>query len=283
MIKLKSPREIALMREAGRVVAKALDQVRRIAVPGATTADMDEAVAADLPRTPGHAAVPGLSQLDQGKASVPRSDLREHQRAGRARHPQPPAASRRRHRFDRHRLPGQWLVRRRRGHPGHRNAEPRNPEASRSTSETLDLAIRAMGRCQTWSEVASLMERFVKSQGFYVVEKFVGHGIGQNMHEEPQVPNFVSQALRQHRHQARAGRGAGHRAHGRAGNQGSSHAGRRMDHRHQGPASQCPFRAHGRDDPRWPARSDFFERRRCDPGAIGTVAVESDSRRSEFT
>ena len=40
------------------------------------------------------------------------------------------------------------------------------------------------------------MERYVKSQGFYVVEKFVGHGIGQDMHEEPQVPNFVSKALR---------------------------------------------------------------------------------------
>ena len=37
VIKLKSPREIALMREAGRVVAKALDQVRRMAVPGVST------------------------------------------------------------------------------------------------------------------------------------------------------------------------------------------------------------------------------------------------------
>ena len=42
------------------------------------------------------------------------------------------------------------------------------------------------------------MERFVKSQGFYVIEKFVGHGIGQTMHEDPQVPNFVSKALRKH-------------------------------------------------------------------------------------
>jgi methionyl aminopeptidase len=64
------------------------------------------------------------------------------------------------------------------------------------TSETLDLSIRAMGRCRTWSEVAALMERYVKSQGMYVIEKFVGHGIGQDMHEEPQVPNFVSKALR---------------------------------------------------------------------------------------
>src|SRR5207249_7324523 len=45
-IKLKSPREIALMREAGRVVARALAQVHRLAVPGATTADLDAAVAA---------------------------------------------------------------------------------------------------------------------------------------------------------------------------------------------------------------------------------------------
>ena len=66
------------------------------------------------------------------------------------------------------------------------------------TSETLDLAVRAMGRCRTWSEVASLMERYVRSQGMYVVEKFVGHGIGRDMHEEPQVPNFVSKALRKH-------------------------------------------------------------------------------------
>ena len=66
------------------------------------------------------------------------------------------------------------------------------------TSETLNLAVRAMARCRYWSEVAGLMERYVKSQGMFVVEKFVGHGIGQDMHEEPQVPNFVSKALRKH-------------------------------------------------------------------------------------
>jgi methionyl aminopeptidase len=64
------------------------------------------------------------------------------------------------------------------------------------TKTTLELSIRAMARCSTWSEVASLMEKYVKSQGMYVIEKFVGHGIGQDMHEEPQVPNFVSKALR---------------------------------------------------------------------------------------
>ena len=60
------------MREAGRVVAKALDQVRRMAVPGATTADMDEAVAAIFREHRRDPAVPGLSQLGQGKAAVSR-------------------------------------------------------------------------------------------------------------------------------------------------------------------------------------------------------------------
>ena len=130
VIKLKSPREIALMREAGRVVAKALDQVRRMAVPGVTTAEMDEAVAAIFREHDAHPAVPGLSQLGQGKAAVPGGDLRQRQRAGRARHPQPPPAARGGHRLDRHRLQGQRLVRRLGGDPGHRRGPARDPEAA---------------------------------------------------------------------------------------------------------------------------------------------------------
>src|SRR5262245_2795310 len=46
VIKLKSPREIGFMREAGRLVAQALDRVRQIAVPGVSTAQIDAEVAA---------------------------------------------------------------------------------------------------------------------------------------------------------------------------------------------------------------------------------------------
>jgi methionyl aminopeptidase len=55
-----------------------------------------------------------------------------------------------------------------------------------------DRAGGKMGRWPRWRQVASAMEKYVKKQGFYVVEQFVGHGIGQKMHEDPQVPNFVS-------------------------------------------------------------------------------------------
>ncbi|MHB8897775.1 MAG: type I methionyl aminopeptidase [Thermoguttaceae bacterium] len=74
-----------------------------------------------------------------------------------------------------------------------------DPEVQRLidvTEQTLNLALELMGKKTFWSEVAVEMERYVKDAGFCVVEAFVGHGIGREMHEDPQVPNFVSDQLR---------------------------------------------------------------------------------------
>jgi methionyl aminopeptidase len=73
------------------------------------------------------------------------------------------------------------------------------PEVQRLLDVTrgvLDVSIELMGKRAWWSEVAIEMERYVKRSGFSVVESFVGHGIGREMHEDPQVPNFVSDQLR---------------------------------------------------------------------------------------
>lgn len=64
------------------------------------------------------------------------------------------------------------------------------------TKGVLDLAINLMGKRSRWSEVAAEMGTYVRDAGFSVVESFVGHGIGREMHEDPQVPNFVSAQLR---------------------------------------------------------------------------------------
>ncbi len=61
--------------------------------------------------------------------------------------------------------------------------------------EVLKIAILEMGRRRWWSEVAVRMERHVKEAGFSVVEQYVGHGIGRDMHESPQVPNFLNKDL----------------------------------------------------------------------------------------
>ena len=63
------------------------------------------------------------------------------------------------------------------------------------TRGVLLLAIDLMGKKSRWNEVASEMEKFVRRHRFSVVEDFVGHGIGREMHEEPQVPNFVQRRV----------------------------------------------------------------------------------------
>jgi methionyl aminopeptidase len=60
----------------------------------------------------------------------------------------------------------------------------------------LSLAIVLLGRCSRWSQVAGEMEAYVKRHKYSMVEAFVGHGIGREMHEDPQVPNFVNSQLR---------------------------------------------------------------------------------------
>lgn len=63
------------------------------------------------------------------------------------------------------------------------------------TRHVLMLAIENTRPGRRWSEVARLMQGYAEQSGMSVVRDFVGHGIGQKMHEDPKVPNFVSQDL----------------------------------------------------------------------------------------
>jgi methionyl aminopeptidase len=63
------------------------------------------------------------------------------------------------------------------------------------TKRVLDIAIEKSAPAVRWSQVATEMQRCAESAGFSVVKDFVGHGIGREMHEEPRVPNFVSNEL----------------------------------------------------------------------------------------
>lgn len=60
------------------------------------------------------------------------------------------------------------------------------------TKQTLQIAIDGIPAAKNWSDVARKMEKYVKDNGFSVVEQLVGHGIGRQMHEAPQVPNYVN-------------------------------------------------------------------------------------------
>ena len=60
----------------------------------------------------------------------------------------------------------------------------------RVTDESLYKAIETVKLGGRISDIGHAVQRHVESYGFSVVREFVGHGIGQKMHEEPQVPNY---------------------------------------------------------------------------------------------
>jgi len=68
-----------------------------------------------------------------------------------------------------------------------------SPEAQRlmdATRESLDIGIRKAQAGNRIGDISAAIQRHVEGAGFSVVESFVGHGIGRDMHEDPQVPNF---------------------------------------------------------------------------------------------
>jgi methionyl aminopeptidase len=58
------------------------------------------------------------------------------------------------------------------------------------TEEALYKAIDAAKPGGRVSDIGHAVQGHVEAHGFSVVREFVGHGIGQRMHEEPQVPNY---------------------------------------------------------------------------------------------
>jgi len=64
-----------------------------------------------------------------------------------------------------------------------------------TTKSVLGIAVEQMRPGVRWSQVAARMQQHAEAAGFSVVRDFVGHGIGTEMHEEPKVPNFVSDEL----------------------------------------------------------------------------------------
>ena len=70
-----------------------------------------------------------------------------------------------------------------------------SPEAEKLmkvTKESLYAAIKKMRIGRRLSDVSVAVQKHVEANGFSVVRDFVGHGIGMDLHEDPQIPNFHS-------------------------------------------------------------------------------------------
>ena len=59
------------------------------------------------------------------------------------------------------------------------------------TESSLKAGI-AQANCRAWvGDISAAVQHYVESRGFSVVREYTGHGVGRELHEEPQIPNFV--------------------------------------------------------------------------------------------
>jgi methionyl aminopeptidase len=195
-IELKTPDQIALMREAGKVVAESLQLARSLAVAGNTTLDIEKAVDATFTKYsaeslfrgylgPGTVPFPAVTCISINEQVVhgipnPRVKIRDGDLV----------------KIDTAcRLNG-WCADAAITVPiGEVRAE--RLRMLKVAQETLQIAINELPRKKWWSEVAILMQKHVEDAGFGIVRQYVGHGIGRTLHETPQVPNFYSKDRKQ--------------------------------------------------------------------------------------
>jgi methionyl aminopeptidase len=204
MVHLKSRREIQLMRDAGRLVHGILTRLGEMIAPGVTTAELD-AVAEEMIR--------------KAKAQALFKGVRHQQ----ARFPFPACICASVNEEVVHGIPGSRKLKagdiisvdcgvRLAGYCGDSaytygvgEVDAESRRLLEVTRQALDIAVRQTRPGRRWREVAALMEQHVEAAGFSVVRDFVGHGIGQEMHEDPKVPNYVDRRHREHDFEIRPG------------------------------------------------------------------------------
>jgi methionyl aminopeptidase len=68
-----------------------------------------------------------------------------------------------------------------------------SPTAQRlidTTREALDQGIAAARAGATLGDISAAIQKYAESKNYSVVREYTGHGIGRNMHEDPQIPNY---------------------------------------------------------------------------------------------
>ena len=179
----KTRRELEIMRRAGRIVAGLLKRMEETARPGVTTGELDR-VAEAFVREKG--AEPAFKGYRGYPATICASVNEEVV----------------------HGIPGKRVLRE--GDiigidvggklEGYFSDAARTfaidgvDEADRRLIETAREALkRGIGQAVAGNrigDISSAVQTYAEAQGFSVVRQYVGHGIGRDLHEEPQVPNF---------------------------------------------------------------------------------------------
>lgn len=184
MVQLKSPREIEIMAAGGKILAATHDAVRRAIKPGVSTGELDR-VAEEFIRSH-EGATPSFKGLYGFPATICASVNEEIV----------------------HGIPSPKRVLKdgdiisvdigvfygglhtdsARTHPVG-TVDEKTRRLLQVTEEALEAGIAEAKPGNHVGDIGAAVEARVKQGGFVVVRDLVGHGVGQSMHEEPQVPN----------------------------------------------------------------------------------------------
>jgi methionyl aminopeptidase len=185
-IVIKSPQEIATLREAGRINARALAAVRQLIQPGVTTAELDAAAEEVIRKhgaTPTFKGYPGpypypasicVSINEQlvhgipGKRKLQEGDIVSIDCGST---------------FESFVGDSAITI-------GVGEISPVAQRLIKVTEQALYEGIRQMRAGNRVGDVSTAIQTFVESTGFYVTREYTGHGVGRQMHEGPQVPNY---------------------------------------------------------------------------------------------
>jgi methionyl aminopeptidase len=184
VIVLKSERELDRMRAAGRILAGVKDRLKAIVRPGISTQDIDTDVEGFILSRGARSAFKGY----RGYPATVCTSINEEVVHG------IPSAKRKLKEGDIIGLDLGCIV------DGYYadcaitlpvgKVPARTQELMDVTRESLDKAIVQCRAGNRLGDVSHAVQSHCESHGFGVVRAFVGHGIGRELHEEPQVPNF---------------------------------------------------------------------------------------------
>ena len=183
-VEIKSPGEIALMRQAGRIVCEILDELEKAVAPGVSTWELD-ALAEKLiaqkgarPAFKGYHGFPGVLCASVNQEVVHGI----------------PSRKRRLVAGDLMKLDFGVVYRGFFGDSARTVPVGKvTPEAQAlvdATRQSLEKAIQVMQAGNRIGDIGHAVQTHVEARGFSVVRDFVGHGIGRKLHEPPQVPNY---------------------------------------------------------------------------------------------
>lgn len=185
MISLKSERELELMAEGGRIVAATLAMLRAAVRPGMTTLDLDKMAEEFIRSHPG--ATPSFKGL-YGFPGTLCTSINEEIVHG--------IPSRKRVLREGDMVKIDVGVKFAGLHTDSATTvavgeiDPTSRRLMEVTTEALSAGIAAARANNHVGDIGAAVQAVVERAGFSVVRDLVGHGIGEQFHEEPQVPNF---------------------------------------------------------------------------------------------